>query len=114
MDVIPHQIIRASNDNLYIFSSAQASNILRTYRTLEPGFPESTADFAPAIEVNETKNIISVDALYDGRNIIHVIINTLAGEVKDHPFDTTMNSYMPAITLATDSGHAWSMHADGK
>ena len=104
VDVIPHQIVRTNNDYLYIFSSAQGSKVLRAYRTLKPGFPESTADFAPAIEFTESRDIMSVDALYDGGTIIHVIINTLAGEAKDYPFDTTTNSYKPAITLATDSG----------
>lgn len=103
-DVIPHQIVRTNNDYLYIFSSAQDSNVLRAYRTLKPGFPESAADFVPVIEFTESRSIMSVDALYDGGNIIHVIINTKAGEAKDYPFDTTTNSYMPAITLAMDSG----------
>ena len=103
-DVIPHQIVRTKDDYLYIFSSAQDSNILRTYRTLKPGFPESAADFAPAMEFTETEDIMSVDALYDGGKFIHVIINTLAGEARDYPLDTTTNSYKPAITLATDSG----------
>ncbi len=104
VDVIPHQIVRTKDDHLYIFSSAQDWDVVRTYRTLNPGFPESAADFAPAIEFTESRNIISVDAVYDGGNIIHVIINTLGGEAKDYPFDTTTNSYKPAITLATDGG----------
>ena len=103
-DVIPHQIVRTNTDHLYIFSSAQGSNTLRAYRTLNPGFPESASDFAAPIEFTETRDIMSVDAVYDGGNIIHVIINTLAGEVKDYPFDTATNSYKPAITLAANSG----------
>ena len=104
VDVIPHQIVRTKDDFLYIASSAQGSNVLRLYRTLKPGFPESAADFAPVIEFSEAKDILSVDAVYDGGNIIHVLINTKAGEVKDYPFDTSANSYQPAVTLATDSG----------
>ncbi|MBK9924782.1 MAG: hypothetical protein IPP66_05760 [Anaerolineales bacterium] len=103
-DVIPHQIVRTNTDHLYIFSSSQGSKVLRTYRTLNPGFPNGASDFAPAIEFTETRDIMSVDAVYDGKEFIHVIINTLAGEVKDYPFDTTTNSYKPAITLANDSG----------
>ena len=103
-DVIPHQIVRAKDDFLYIASSAQGSDVLRLYRTLQPGFPESAADFAPVIEFTESRDIISVDAVYDGGNIIHMLINTKAGEVKDYPFDTAANAYKPAVTLATDSG----------
>ncbi|MEP7136734.1 MAG: hypothetical protein ABI904_17545 [Chloroflexota bacterium] len=103
-DVIPHQIVRTNNDYLYIFTSQQSSKTLRVYRTSLPGLPNTTSDFAPPIELNESSEPISVDALYDGGQMIHVLINTQAGEVKDYPFDTVTNTFLPSITLAENGG----------
>ena len=103
-DVIPHQIVRTNNDYLYIFTSQQSSNTLRVYRTSNPGLPDTTNDFAAPLELNESSEPISVDALYDGEHVIHVLINTQAGEVKDYPFDTVTNTFQSPITLAANSG----------
>lgn len=101
-DVIPHQVVRTQNDLLYIFSSQQSSTTLRVYHTSEPGFPDAGSDFAAPIELTESSEPISVDAVYDGSTIIHVLINTLSGEIRDHPFDTSSNSFKESITLASD------------
>lgn len=103
-DVIPHQIVRTNNDYLYIFTSQQSSKTLRVYRTSKPGFPDTVNDFAPPLEVNESSEPISVDAIYDGGHVIHVLINTQAGEVKDYPFDTVTNTFQSPILLASNSG----------
>jgi len=103
-DVIPHQIIRTNNNFLYIFSSQQSSATLRVYRTNNPGFPNSASDFAAPITLTESNDIISVDAVYDGGSIIHVLINTQSGAVKDYPFDTSTNTFKSSITLASDGG----------
>lgn len=103
-DVIPHQIVRTKNDFLYIFSSQQSSTVLRVYRAKDAGFPNATEDFAAPIELTESREPISVDAVYDGDTIIHVLINTLAGEIKDHPFDVSANAFRSPITLASDGG----------
>ncbi len=103
-DVIPHQIVRASSNFLYLFSSQDSSSLLRVYRTNNAGFPNSASDFAAPITVNESSSLLSVDAVYNGGTIIHVLINLRNGEIKDYPFDTSTNSFKPAITLATDGG----------
>src|SRR5262249_12858391 len=74
-DVIPHQIVRTNTDHLYIFANQQSSNILRVYRTVSTGLPGNSGDFAAPIQITETSNLISVDAVYDGGNFIHVLIN---------------------------------------
>ena len=103
-DVIPHQIVRASSNFLYLFSSQDSSSLLRVYRTNNPGFPNSASDFAAPITINESSSMLSVDAVYNGGTIIHVLINLRNGEIKDYPFDTSTNTFKTAITLATDSG----------
>jgi hypothetical protein len=104
-DVIPHQIVRANNDHVYIFVNQQGSEILRVYRTLSPGLPDGTSDFVAApIQIAEASDILSVDAVYDGGDIIHAVVNMRSGQVKDYPFDITTNTFKPAITLATDGG----------
>ena len=103
-DVIPHQVVRTSADHLYLFAYQEMSSTLRAYRTLNPGLPNSAADFAPEIQVMESSVIISVDALYDGGTIIHVLVNLRSGEVKDIPFDTLTNTFKPPLLLASDGG----------
>lgn len=103
-DVIPHQIVRTANNFLYLFSSQDSSSLLRVYRTNSAGFPNSASDFAAPITFNESSSILSVDAVYNGGTIIHVLINLRNGEFKDYPFDTSTNSFKSAITLASDSG----------
>lgn len=103
-DVIPHQIVRTASNFLYLFSSQDSSSLLRVYRTNNAGFPNSASDFAAPITVNESSSLLSVDAVYNGGTIIHVLINLRNGEIKDYPFDTSTNTFKPAITLATDGG----------
>jgi hypothetical protein len=103
-DVIPHQIVRTNNDFLYIFVNQQSSAVLRVYRTKSAGYPESATDFAAPIQFTESSNPISVDAVYNGGNIIHVLINTKNGQIKDYPFDVSTNTFKPSITLATNGG----------
>jgi len=103
-DVIPHQVVRARNDHLYIFSNQQSSAVLRVYRTTNAGLPANTSDFSAPIQFTETSNPISVDAAYDGGNIIHVLVNLKNGHIKDYPFDVSTNSFKDSIILATDGG----------
>ncbi|MBK9924287.1 MAG: hypothetical protein IPP66_03260 [Anaerolineales bacterium] len=103
-DVIPHQVVRTNADHLYIFANQQGSGTLRVYRTLNPGLPNSASDFVSPVQFTEASEILSVDAIYDGGTIVHAIINTRSGQVKDYPFDTTTNTFKPAVSLATDGG----------
>jgi hypothetical protein len=103
-DLIPHQVVRANNDRLYIFANQQSSKIIRVYRTTASGLPASSAAFATPIQLTETSNIISVDSVYDGGNIIHVLVNMQNGSVKDYPFDTTTDTFKTATTIASDGG----------
>ncbi len=46
-DVVPHQIVRAADDRLYIFVyQSQSSPNLKAYWTPNPGLPTTTTDFA--------------------------------------------------------------------
>jgi len=103
-DSITHQIVRTNNDRLYIFVNQQASSVIRVYRTLNPGLPTSAAAFASPIQLVESSNSISIDAVYDGGTIIHVLVNLQNGQIKDYPFDTTTNTFRSAILIATDGG----------
>jgi len=103
-DVIPHQLVRTSADRVYIFVSAQYSNLIRAYWTTSPGLPNDAAAFAGSTQVTESGLPLSVDAAYDGGSIVHVLVNTReTGVIKDYAFDLTTNAFKPALTLATDS-----------
>ncbi|MBI3243370.1 MAG: hypothetical protein HYZ49_13860 [Chloroflexi bacterium] len=100
-DVISHQLVRTNTDRLYAFSSRQYTTTLFAYWTTAPGLPDAQTAFDGSATVADSANLISIDAVYDGSNTIHVLVNTQAGALKDYPFDTTANTFRPALTLAT-------------
>jgi hypothetical protein len=106
-DVIPHQIVRTANDRVYFFVvKGQYSPVLYAYWTSSPGLPNSGADFSGTASITDSANIISVDAAYDGANIIHILTNTTDRQIKDRAFDLTTNSFRPAKVLDTNGGTA--------
>jgi hypothetical protein len=100
-DVVPHQIVRTSADKVYIFvAQAQYSSTLKAYWTPNAGLPNSGLDFSGTTQTTDTANIISVDAVYDGGNMIFVLVNNQSGQLKAFPFDTTSGVFKPAISIA--------------
>jgi hypothetical protein len=87
--------VRTDDDRVYLFTSQSFSNTLRVYWTTNPGLPNSAADFTGNLVIPESGNPISVDAVYDGSNLIHVLVNSQDGSLRDHPFNLT------ATTLVT-------------
>lgn len=102
VDAIPHQIVRTSADKAYAFAAkAQYSSEIRGYYTPSAGLPNSSAAFSAITPFSDTANIITLDTVYDGGNIIHVLWFNRSGELKDRPFDTSSNSFKSIITVAT-------------
>jgi hypothetical protein len=102
-DVVPRQIVRTGNDHVYLFANQQFSTLLRAYWTTSAGLPSAQSAFNGSANVNVGANVISVDAVYDGGSIIHVLVNTQGGAVKDYPFDTGSHTFKAATTIASDS-----------
>jgi hypothetical protein len=102
-DVVPRQIVRTSDDRVYLFAYQQYSTRLRAYWTTAVGLPNAQADFAGSASVTDSANLISVDAVYGGGSFIHVLVNTQGGQLKDYPFDTTTNTFRTVIVLASNS-----------
>ncbi len=102
-DVVPRQIVRTSGDRVYIFVSQQYSTTIRAYWTTAAGLPNVPSAFNGFAIVNVGVNLISVDAVYNGGTIIHVLTNTQGGAVKDYPFDTGSNTFKAATTIVSDS-----------
>jgi hypothetical protein len=72
------------------------------------GLPANGTAFNGSTSLTETDNPLSVDAVYDGGTIIHVLVNTNSatanqGTIKDHPFDTTTNTFRAPITLVSNA-----------
>ncbi len=103
-DVIPHQIVRANNDRIYIFTNQEGTGVVRAYRTINAGLPADASAFAAPVQLIETSNPISLDAVYDGGSYIHVFMNLLNGSVKDYPFDITTNTFRSPTLLASNGG----------
>ncbi len=104
VDVIPRQIVRASDDRVYLFAiKGNRSDRIESFWSRNPGLPGGTADFQAGPELGEPVIIISVDTAYDGLNTIHVLTNLSNGTLRDHPFDVSSHSFRPAITLAPNT-----------
>ncbi len=102
-DVTPHQVVRTNADYLYLFTTQQSSPLLMVYKTSGTGLPDGQSAFDAPIQLTESSNPISVDAVYDGGSIIHTLINTQDGDVKDYPFDTSTNAFKSPIIVATEA-----------
>ena len=98
-DVIPRQIVRTGNDLVYLFANQQYSTLLGAYWTTSAGLPNAQSAFSGSASVNVGANVISVDAVFDGGSIIHVLVNTQGGQLKDYPFDTGTSTFKSALTV---------------
>ncbi|MBI3241005.1 MAG: hypothetical protein HYZ49_01765 [Chloroflexi bacterium] len=102
VDAIPHQIIRASNDKVYAFvAQAQYSSQINGFYTPSAGLPSSGANFSAITPFSDSFNIVTIETVYDGSNIIHVLWLNRNGDLKDRPFDTSAHAYKSIITVAT-------------
>ncbi len=102
VDTIPHQIVRTSADKVYVFAAkAQYSSEIRGYYTPAAGLPNSGAAFSAITPFSDTANIVTLETVYDGGSIIHVLWLNRSGELKDRPYDTSNNSFKSIITIAT-------------
>ncbi len=99
-DVIPHQLVRAGDDRVYAFAAQPYTSALRAYWTANPGLPAAGAVFNTLL-VNDSSNLLSVDAAYDGAAYIHVLVNTNAGVLKDYVFDLATHTFRTPVTLAS-------------
>jgi hypothetical protein len=99
-DVIPHQIVRTAEDHVYIFApKGQYIAAISAYWTEEPGLPTEDS-FIGQAEVETTgSEPISVDAVYDGEQFIHVLVNFRVGALADFPFDTSSNTFLDPIMV---------------
>jgi hypothetical protein len=100
-DVVPHQILRTSNDRLYLFTSQQYSTTIRAYWTSATGLPNSQAAFDRSAAVNAGANPISVEAVGDGGHFVHVLSNLNNGELRDYPFNLNTGAFGSSVLLAS-------------
>ncbi|MCZ7384226.1 MAG: hypothetical protein O8C63_05685, partial [Candidatus Methanoperedens sp.] len=103
-DVIPRQIVRTKTDRLYIFAAQTFTSNIRCYWTPNTGLPNAAGDFSLLTQITTSTESLSIETIYDGDHIIHVLTNTRAGKLLDYPFDIASNSFLSPITLFTDSG----------
>ena len=69
--------------------------------------PTSASAFAGATQFDLSGESLSLDAVYDGGHIVHVLANlntgSNTGALYDYPFDTTLNAFKAGVSLATDA-----------
>lgn len=103
-DVVPHQIVRTNDDRVYIVAcKAQYTTRVVVYWTPQAGLPSSGA-FSRTLEIDVGLEVISADAVYDGTDFIHILVNTRTGLFLDYPFSVRTNTAKPRLTLASNSG----------
>ena len=99
-DVIPHQIVRTAEDQVYVFApKGQYIAAISAYWTEEAGLPTEDSFTGQAEVATEGSEPISVDAVYDGATFIHVLVNFRAGVLVDYPFDTSTNTFLDPIIV---------------
>lgn len=99
-DIIPHQLVRTAADRLYFFGyTGDLSSTLKAYWTPNAGLPGAAADFGGQNTYNYPAVIISVSPAYDGGNLIHLLINSNDGILRDIPFDISKNTFLAAKIL---------------
>jgi hypothetical protein len=115
VDVIPHQIVRANDDRLYLFAAeASSPTTLVADWTASSGLPNGQSNFGGHAQVTLNASMISAAAAYDGASTIHVLANTLAGDLWDYPFSLGSDTFLAPTKLAlgmpqpnTSSGFWW-------
>jgi hypothetical protein len=100
-DVVPHQILRANNDRLYLFAAQPHSTTIRTYWTSAAGLPNSQADFDSSATVTAGADPISVEAVGDGGHFVHVLSNLNNGELRDYPFNLNTGAFGSSVLLVS-------------
>ncbi len=103
-DVIPRQIVRTNTDRLYVFAAQPYSLSILSYWTPNGGLPNASSDFSLVAQTISNGEPLSIEAVYNGENIIHVLALTRTGFVLDYPFDVVSNSFRNPIPLFSDSG----------
>lgn len=104
-DVIPHQLIRTSDDRLYFFGTGgDLSSQLIARWTSTSGLPAQGSAFDGSQQLTESSYILSVDAAYDGAQMVHVIGLLNNGQVKDYPFNLATHTFQTAQVIDTSGG----------
>lgn len=103
-DVISRQIVRASDDKLYLFANRNGSNLIYSYRTTAAGLPNASSDFtAGPTKATATGGYpLAVDAIYDGGNTIHVLSNSTNGHIHLYPYTISTNTFGSSSAVATN------------
>jgi hypothetical protein len=115
-DVITRQLVRTSSDKVYMFCLySTASNTILAYWTDAPGVPADASSFTGHAQFDAPGQPLSVDAVYDGGAIVHVLTNVVdpgynpndlshaTGTLYDYPFDLTTNTFKPHLTVSTNN-----------
>ncbi len=103
-DVIPHQLLRTSADQVYLFAATGVNSAsITVYWTGAPGVPSSKANFTGSLTLNVPANPISTDAVYDGGSTVHVLANLTNGALYDYPFDLQSNTFKAPQLIASSN-----------
>lgn len=102
-DVISRQIVRASDDKLYLFANRNGSKLIYSYRTTAAGLPNLSSDFTagPTVDFGNSQPL-AVDAIYDGSNIIHVLTNGANGHIRLYPYNISTHTFGTSFSVATN------------
>ncbi|MBA3871767.1 MAG: hypothetical protein H0X30_21685 [Anaerolineae bacterium] len=102
-DVVPHQIVRTNDDRVYMIGgTAQYQTLLAVYWTQVAGLPAANA-FTGKVQIQLSVEPLSVEAAYDGVDIIHILVNTRTSALYDYPFNIRTNTVKPRIQISANS-----------
>ncbi len=105
VDIIPRQIVRGSDDRLYLFAAFPNQSGIRTYYSTQTGLLGANSSFTATTQSTGTDVPISVDTAYDGQDMIAVLANTTSGKVQLYPYSLSTKTFGATMTVTTASGN---------
>ncbi len=102
-DVTAHQVVRATNDRVYVVAGRMGSNVVTLYASTI-ALPTSVANFTSASTTTvDGRDAMMVTAAYSTQNttLIPVFVQTTGGALYLHVFDTGSNTFRAGLQVAT-------------
>lgn len=99
-DVGARQVVRSSEDRVFIVAPEIYKPYLRMFRATTPGSPAGFEESDPSRRPTADSSIWAVDAAIDSSDQVHVLYLTEAGAVVYQTFDTTTAMWRSPIEIA--------------
>jgi hypothetical protein len=102
-DASTHQVLRTSDDRVYIFAAEIYKPYIRALRASDAGTPTGFAEVDQAHRATAASAIWSVDTAIDANDTVHVLYIAEGGPVVYQTFDARTDRWGQVVTVATSA-----------